>query len=297
MRGLILAAVLACGGHVAAAATLPAGTDLFVFGDSLSDAGNIGPATNGQTWAGQLGALSSTTGGTNFAYGGAKAVTDGDAAPDFAAQRFEFLGALSAGAVSVGPDPLAVVWFGGNDLLNAGADPAAVNATIRAALTEIGEGAAFLSAFGLDRVILPNLPDLARIPANAGLLAAAKAQVTGVTQAFNAGLAGVAASLRDVGIDAEVFDTYALFDRIFADPGAFGFDQPLDGTCQRGAVSCDGYLFWDPIHPTAAAHALVADGIAAAVQPAPVPLPATLWLLAGALGGVAAFGRRRHAAA
>ena len=296
VRRLILAAVLAFGGTAATAATLP-WTDLVVFGDSLSDAGNLGVATNGEVWAERLGALPSTAGGLNYAFGGARAVST-DAAvgpapgvdvPDFAEQRALF----AAAGETLGNDPLVVAWFGGNDLLNAGGNAAVIGQAVQA----IGAGVSELATrFGLRRFILPNLPDLSRIPANANEPAPVRIAAQQATLGFNGGLETLATTLGLGGLDVRVFDTAALFADILADPAAFGFDATLDlteATCLRGQIDCAGYLFWDPIHPTAAAHALIADGIA---ELAAIPLPATIWLLAGGLGAVVAVGRRRKAA-
>ena len=93
---------------LAICAALPASADtagpfdqFFVFGDSLSDSGNLaavapefvpfppypdGQFTNGDTWATQLGLAPSVLGGTNFAFGGARAVENGDSIPDLNTQ-------------------------------------------------------------------------------------------------------------------------------------------------------------------------------------------------------------------
>lgn len=297
MRGSILgAAMAAMGAFGAAAQAAPVDpwSGLLVFGDSLSDAGNtpLGTATNGQTWAGLSGALPFVDGGTNFAYLGAKAATDGDGVPDFAAQ----LSLFAANPRALGADPVAVAWFGGNDLRGDPGD----GSTIVPALRAIAAGVGALAGTGLTRFVLPNLPDLSLIPENAARPPFVKALISRATAGFNAGLADLAGALRGSGLDVQVYDTAGLFADILADPGAFGFSTTLDltaTTCLRGAVSCDGILFWDGIHPTQAAHALVAAGISELAQPSPVPLPASVWLLAGGLAGLGAMGRRRRAAA
>lgn len=294
MRGWLMAAAIAVMGTASTAATMGPWSSLLVFGDSLSDAGNLGrTATNGQTWAGQLGATPALGGGTNFAFGGARAATNLDLVPDFTAQRLLFAAARPA----LGPDPLTVAWFGGNDLLGI-TDPSSAPSVIARAVGAIGTGVGGLArSFGLTRFILPNLPDLSRIPANVNRPAAERAAIAQATAAFNGGLAQAAAGLRAQGLDVSIFDTAGVFDAILADPGAFGFDPAKAmQTCLQGAISCEGYIFWDPIHPTAATHALIAEGILALAQPAPIPLPATIWLLAGGLGGAAALGHRRRAA-
>ena len=92
-------------------------------------------------------------------------------------------------------------------------------------------------------------------------------------------------------------DTFDLFNDILGDPGAFGFketDDPcLDALLVGGVTSCSGFVFYDDIHPTAPAHALIADRFTAAV--APVPLPAG-WVLMLSLGGALTLLRRRQKA-
>lgn len=258
-------------------------SDLIVFGDSLSDAGNLGlVATDGTTWAGQLGAAPAVLGGTNFAYLGATAVSNGGT-PDFFEQRALFAGS----GLSLGANPLVVAWFGGNDLLNA-ADASA----IVAAVSQIGAGVMDLATnFGLTDFVLPGLPDLGLIPRNIGN-PVASAMATGASLAFNAALKSFAETATASGLTVTYLDVDALFDEIAADPLAFGFTD-ITGTCERGVIDCDTYLFWDDIHPTDRTHALLAERIVRAVTPAEVPLPAGGVLLLTALAGVSLLRRRR----
>ena len=147
--------------------------DVFIFGDSLSDGGNIYALTgetskapyalvptrpyaigghhfsNGKTWAERLAQdLNDSNGGKpsltnpgkhgNYAFGGARARSgSGNPSPDSAAQVAMYLGEHG----NASPDALFVIQFGGNDLrdaLVAGAsDPAAVGPIIQAAITEL----------------------------------------------------------------------------------------------------------------------------------------------------------------
>jgi phospholipase/lecithinase/hemolysin len=68
-------------------------------------------------------------------------------------------------------------------------------------------------------------------------------------------------------------NTYAMLDAAVANPSAYGFTnvtQPVwngnltdshSGTLAATGAAQNGYLFFDDLHPTAAGHALLADGV------------------------------------
>src|ERR1019366_10571912 len=77
-------------------------------------------------------------------------------------------------------------------------------------------------------------------------------------------------------ISISVLNTYSLLDTIVADPAAFGFTN-VTQACLTGEVNYSGgtpcgtpnqYLFWDQLHPTAAADVFVADAALSLVVPA-----------------------------
>lgn len=303
-RRLILAGVTAALPVFASAAPIGSFTDLVVFGDSLSDPGNIfalsggivpnplfypnGQFTNGDTWATKLGADKAS--GTNFAFGGATASTNGDTIPDFAAQRALF-GAAVSGGLSLGARPLAAVWFGGNDLRDAfgAANPGAI---ITQAVTDLVVGVNTLLASGLSDILVLGLPNLGRIPEVTANGAGAIAAATGATLAFNGAVQGALAAPIASG-NVRYFDTFALFESIVGNASAFGFTNSTDACLLAAAnpLTCAGdagFLFHDTIHPTDRAHTLLANAVRASV----VPLPAGGILLITALGGLVALRRR-----
>ncbi|MEM1276189.1 MAG: SGNH/GDSL hydrolase family protein [Pseudomonadota bacterium] len=177
-------------------------TDTFssflVFGDSLSDNGNLFAATtpppgainpppaqplsppyfngrfsNGPVW--NEGIIASFSGlgrvGANFAFGGAEARTDADGIPDFAAQVAIFsttmVGQVSLSSL-LGARPLASVWFGANDLFAAlpTGDPGIIGSTALAAAADIGLNiTALRDDHGINDFVVFNLPDLGTTPA------------------------------------------------------------------------------------------------------------------------------------
>ncbi|GAA0293006.1 SGNH/GDSL hydrolase family protein [Rhodovulum strictum] len=317
MKQIAFAAMLALAPIGASAGSLGLYTDFFVFGDSLSDPGNTlsllsapilgtiypqGQFTDGATWASQLGADLGS--GANFAFGGAAAVTQGTVSvnlpggpynvdlPDFTDQRAAF----APLAPTLGANPLAAVWFGGNDLRDAfrAADPViATPAAIAAAVTAIATGVQDLIGAGIGTVAVFGLPDLGKIPEALASGAAASAAATAATMAFNATLQSALAGLG--GGDVRYVDIFGLFELVRSDAAAYGFTNIttpcLDDLLVGNVADCGDFLFHDTIHPTARAHALIAERFLASV--APVPLPAGGVLLLAGLGGLALVRRRR----
>ena len=304
----------------ALAISLPEVTSFFVFGDSLSDWGNLpnvlGPFANavvpsppysqfrftdGEVWsevvAREAGPMN------NFAFGGARA--DGISSfviPDFDGQidlYADFLDDLDPDG-SVGAAPLASVWFGANDIFDAFED-GGLAAAVPDAVDAIVDGIARLTGLGIDDFLVFNLPDLSRTPLFLGGPAAAAAR--DVTVQFN-GL--LEAALRDVTADVTLFDANALFADLLDDPVAFGERFPaaagitvVDEACLDDALLffliCDdpgSYVFFDGVHPTQQVHAALGAAVIEAL--APIPLPAGAPLLLMGVGALA-LARRRAA--
>lgn len=316
---------------VASSSTALAGpfSALYVFGDSLSDNGNLSTfagglgltapvtpydpqsASNGNVAAEYLAqalGLSLTPGfgplpGNNYAVIGAatgpvngvenvvQAAFPGLPFPPtgLGTQVGSFL--VELGMQPIDSNALFFIWAGANDLFLD-----ATTTTAQTAAARIDVAVQTLYARGARNFLIPNLPDLGRTPG--GTTAQGTASAT-----FNltlAGLLGQRALLP--GMNLIQFDTFAFFNNVIASPGTFGFtnvddacfQDPLPGT-QLGLVpgsTCanpNQYLFWDDVHPTAAAHRQLGQAFARAV-----PEPMTL-TLAGL--GVAAVALRRRRAA
>lgn len=312
MRIIAVATVAILAAGTAAAAT----TDRLVFGDSLSDPfvpGLVTPAsqfTNGDTWAAQLGATSPERG--NFAQAGATALSDGDETTDQDLEGQAY--AFASSGLSLGPDPVAYVWFGGNDaaaavqeaapLAATGADPEVISQAlsdrIGPAVTDLGDGLVRLIGAGVNDIVVFTAPDIGLTPLLSELgLSALGSQASAM---FNEGLRNTVQGLSGTA-DIGLLDSAGVVAPALSDPAAYGLTN-LTEPCIRdprleSGEDCEGYAFFDPFHPTEAVHDLFADAAKAAADgdgdggsPSPVPLPATAPLLLLALGGFGALRRR-----
>ena len=99
----------------------------------------------------------------------------------------------------------------------------------------------------------------------------------------------------DAILAAEItlFDNDAAFQRLLADPAAFGITNTTEPCVNFAAntvcANPDEYLFWDLVHPTARAHELVAREMRRAL----IAEPGTLVLLGLGLLVLGLVHRRR----
>ncbi|HYE52420.1 MAG TPA: autotransporter domain-containing protein [Azospirillaceae bacterium] len=262
---------------------------LTVFGDSLSDTGNLaafgaappapyfnGRFSNGPVWNEQVGALLGGIPMTSRALGGANA---GSAEViDIQNQITRHLAATP----SLDSRGLYAVWIGANDYFDFfGAPTADATGYARNVALNAANAASRLVQAGARNVLLFNLPNLGDTVAGRAGGAAASAQANQLTAVHNTFLAGFA---RDVsaatGANVILVDINSSLQAVFANPATYGFNNltipcftgtALTGVCatQQGA---QGTLFFDAVHPTTTAHALTAQfvsGTLSAVFEAP----------------------------
>lgn len=251
--------------------------ELYIFGDSLSDVGNIYRATgglypssppyfqgrysNGQVWVEYL---SSGLGLTpkqsiNFAFGGATSgSTNMNGIPGLLAQVEKF----TSSHPDVNPNGLYVLWAGANDYIYGSA-----NATL--AVDNLGRAIQSLSLVGAKKIIVANLPDLGKLPATRNTSNSSALSQSAI--AHNLGLAKSVDVLRDkLGDDTQIIelDVNSLYREAITEPAKFGFTN-TSSACLNKVTTCDNpdkFLFWDGIHPTTIGHKLLAEAALKALK-------------------------------
>jgi phospholipase/lecithinase/hemolysin len=299
----------------------------YVFGDSLSDNGNLAAGlhvsfpdppsfhdsfTNGpvavQLLAESLGLsanpslwlTSPSPQGTNYAVGGATAATPKPVSINLLSQ----VGAYSAFASDhADPNALYVIMIGGNDVRNAalGAGPSAVTAGVQDELAAIST----LSGEEAKHFLIVNVPNVGLIPEfTQETPPPAAADATMFSQLYDKDLAAGLAGL-DLGAGATLtdFDLYDFNADILANAAAHGFTNTTDpcyadapgsaaSTTGCDAENINSFVYWNDIHPTAPVQALWAQGFRAAV-----PEPSTWAMLLIGFLGLGFAGYRRGARA
>lgn len=258
-------------------------SQVFVFGDSLSDQGRLFAATgqqfppdppyfqgrisNGPVWiedfANRLDLPLSLL--NNFSVAGATTSAAnynesilGTDLPGLTDELQQYLAGLNGQAAD--PSALYVVWAGANDFFLPFTDPALV---IGQAVTNLATTVGTLQAVGAQHILVINLPDLGLTPYARSI--GQQAQLTFLSSAFNGALQG---ALAGPGLRATMVDIFSTFQTVAASPATFGLTNVTDAAFNGATVIGNpaDFLFWDSVHPTAKGHQLIADAVLDAIS-------------------------------
>jgi outer membrane lipase/esterase len=285
--------------------TVPSGliNNLVIFGDSLSDVGNVTLATggafpnptlyyqgrfsNGPIWVdtlakylGEPAVRPSLAGGLDYAFGGATVAYQNqpfpyNAFPKVPQQVIQYLADHTPAA-----NDLMVVWGGAPDFLESFSSPTGPISPILCAdtlVTSLGT----LAKAGARQFVVPNLPPLGEIPFIRGLgIPGLNIAANQWTAAFDAELATDTGSFKSGYPSATVIslDVAGLFQLMTNPINPFGFVNTTDpvGPLVPGsefisavtATDPKDYLFYDGAHPTSKTHYIVGLEAAAATYAA-----------------------------
>jgi phospholipase/lecithinase/hemolysin len=285
LRWLLVLLLIAFGVIVSDCAAAGPFTNLVLFGDSLSDIGNVqqsfltntpgpyywnGRFSNGPVYAETLATglglppltRSTATGGTDYAYGGAK--TTGTSFPtslvvqDIDDQVNDYVAHHNGAA-----NTLYVVLAGANDML-------VTTPNVTASVGSLQTSMEKLYTDGARQFLVINLPPLGYTPRYNGSQSTVTTYNTR-SQQFNAALAAMLAGLKTShpSIAMNQLDVYSLVNAARANPSLYGLTNVTASAApglSPGDTSYDTsqlvpnpnqYLFWDDLHPTTAVHQIL----------------------------------------
>jgi phospholipase/lecithinase/hemolysin len=327
---LLTAGVLVATGWFPSKALAASFSGLYVFGDSLSDTGNVsaftggvfppfpyvdGRFSNGDTWidylADDLGLTPTPvvsvlggavpTQGINFAFGGATTGQDNTISQALLGldEQLDLYAQVTGGQAD--PNALYILWGGANDYLPTQSPDFVPFTRPQTTIANLTGAIDSLFAAGARNFLVANLPDLGQVPLVVNTQQSK--DLDRLSQAHNRRLDAKLARLdqKRPGINISTLDVNTLFDTALA--GGFGFTT-VDAPCfnQFTGTLCsnpDEFLFWDFIHPTTKAHEQIGKLAFNTLNPAPpasTPEPVSvLGMLAFGIWGAGAVQRKRVA--
>ncbi len=273
---------------------------MVVFGDSLSDNGNLyeylkhqlpvsppyflGRFTNGPIWVEILMKdyypVNSKDHLFDYAFGGAGVMEDDDDGDDLFTLHREIDGYFLANQDKADEQSMYVLWIGANNYLAVPENP---DQELNNVSLGIKHGLQRLIDKGAKHIMVVNLPNLGITPAAKQFDAVD--ELTYLSKEHNKMLAASVLSLQSQypSVQFIYFDVNVTFEDLMAHPANYGFSNVTD-TCYEeaalgsngansllkmvasvnaktsaGSGACNGYLFFDPVHPSGPAHMLLAD--------------------------------------
>lgn len=257
LAGLVL---LLCSCVGTALATPLLYSDLYIFGDSLSDTGNLyrltghtqpvsppydnGRFSNGPVWVEDLadklglGAAPSLQGGHDFAFGGAQTgITVVNPSPTKLIDLPRQLNAFQSTVSQPQEDALYALWIGANDInafLEDQPTPSSQDVAdfINDAVGNIADSVSVLAQGGMQHLLALNVPDLSKTPLaiaatqnNPAALAGIQGLVSNFNSAFENTLLGLS---QNEGFSLSLVDTFGALDDIVANPDNYGLSNVID---------------------------------------------------------------------
>ncbi len=300
-------------------------SDLFVFGDSLTDTGNIsiltaphfqpvpfgglrptlayenGRLTNGPVWveylADNLGltAFPSFGGGTNFAIGGARTGAEGSI-PGVPSVKDQIAVLQSAVGGNIPNDALYAIWGGGNNILDASlikqtGDDAGATTSLTQSVADIVASIETLNNGGAKNIVVINAADLGKAPAATRGPVGLDQASTAVSIEFNTLLDQALSSFRnDPTLNLIEINSFEYLLSVLDFPENFGITNVTDPCVDLASVCSNPseFFFYDGIHPSAIVHETFGQFVTTQVQNATEPIPEPLTILG--VGTAVAFG-------
>ncbi|MBA4696411.1 MAG: SGNH/GDSL hydrolase family protein [Legionella sp.] len=287
---------------------------IVVFGDSLSDNGNLyaythhqvppsppyfeGRFSNGPVWVEYLTRVYFPTQEmenylSDYAFGGAGVAESLMNGSPLLTLKKEVDTYLLANHDKADPNRLYLLWIGANNYLGV---PSAADDVPNQVNTGISEQLKRLVKAGAKHILIMNLPDLGKLPM-ARMLGVEK-QLTQFASQHNALLSEKIKHLQETytGVQWLYFNVNQMLEELMTAPTSYGFTNikepcyktngllqslPADSLkmvaeVQTEPMSCDGYLFFDAIHPTGLAHQIMANRMQAFLEDAGIELKAGL---------------------
>ena len=269
---------------------------VYIFGDSLSDTGNLASvqgdfpapyyqnrASNGpvavETLAAKLGDTAAASlhllglnEGHNYAVAGATASGSEIIDLDTQIQAFQANYEYSAPK-----DALYVIFFGGNDVRAALYEPDLIIAEqiLITAKKKIRNAIRNLRQIGARSFLIINSPNIARIPETRIMSVALNNpdlinRANRLSKHFNRKLHRLVERLKEQdNIQIQEFDLFSLFDKVVEQISTLGFINNTDACfstitesfhpdCEYG-LNVDKFIFFDEIHPTSRVHTMFGE--------------------------------------
>jgi len=178
---------------------------------------------------------------------------------------------------------LYTYWAGANDIFNyAGAAQAGLISSAQAQAYTVASGLnaagqiGYLQAAGADYIVVLNIPDIGKAPGFGGF----NSSISGLVVTYNAALD---AGIGQLGDGIIPINAFGLVNEVMADPATYGFSNVTATACDTSVLpggsslfctpatyvapdANETYLFADGVHPTGAAHRMLAQVVVATIQ-------------------------------